>query len=116
MLKANAASSNSMNYIHVYENEDCMVTAFTRWGGNNPTYILESVTEAFDVRIVSEYEPEYHGFDTQEEWDAFEDALACKFADEFYADLNSIREGGAQRYSSRNNRSHTSQDGEGVNR
>jgi len=78
---------DSMNYIQVYEDEDCMVTGFTRWGGNNPTYILESVTEAFDVRIVSEYEPEYHGFDTQEEWDAFEDALARKFADEFYADL-----------------------------
>jgi hypothetical protein len=44
---------DSMNYVHVYE-KDNMVTSFTRWGGNNPTYILESVAEAFNVRVVSE--------------------------------------------------------------
>src|SRR5215204_6489700 len=78
---------DSMNYVHVYENEDGMVTSLTRWGGNNPMYIVESITEVFNVRVVSEYEPEYCGFETQEEWDAYEAAIRRESEDEFYMDL-----------------------------
>jgi hypothetical protein len=45
---------------------------FTRYclRANDPTHILDSIAETFNVRIVDEYDPKYHGFATQEEWDA----------------------------------------------
>jgi hypothetical protein len=46
----------------------------TRYGWNAPGRILGAIVEEFDVEIVSEYEPRYWGFATQEEWD---DAMAA---------------------------------------
>jgi hypothetical protein len=37
---------------------------------NAPQRILRAIGDKFDVDIVSEYEPQYWGFGTQEEWDA----------------------------------------------
>jgi hypothetical protein len=44
------------------------------------------VAEAFDSDIFSEYEPQFWGFDTQEEWDAWHEDNR-KDEDECYADL-----------------------------
>jgi hypothetical protein len=44
---------------------------FARWANNgDPHYILRSISDEFDVDIVSEYEPQYWGFETEDEWNA----------------------------------------------
>ena len=59
------------NYLHVYTDDaDLLVACISRYGANAPSKILNAIADAFDVRIVSEYEPQFWGFDTQEEWDA----------------------------------------------
>jgi hypothetical protein len=75
---------DSTNYVHVYE-RDRAVGSFTRFMGNNAHYIITSISEAFGMRIVSEHEPEFWGFETQAEWDACWDAMHQKYLDDFYA-------------------------------
>ena len=61
------------NYLHVYTDDaDVLVACISRYGGNAPSKILNAIADAFDVRIVSDHEPQFWGFDTQEEWDAAE--------------------------------------------
>src|SRR4051812_16509239 len=79
---------DSASYVHVHET-DGKVESFSRYAGNNADYILSSVSEAYGLRIVSEYEPEYWGFDTQAEWDAAWAAMAKKDEEKHY--LNLIR-------------------------
>ena len=43
--------------------------------------------EAFETDIFSEYEPQFWGFDTQEEWDTRQEAIAKDYEDRFHADL-----------------------------
>jgi hypothetical protein len=78
---------DSMNYVHVHAGDEGQVGGFSRYGGNNASYILGCISEAFGVRIVSEYEPEYWGFATQEAWDAAMAAMAREDDDRHYADV-----------------------------
>lgn len=79
--------SDGRNGLCVYIDDDGYVTMLTRYGANAPGKILRSIADAFDVDIVSEHEPQFWGFDTQQEWD---DALK-KFGDEaveqFYVEI-----------------------------
>jgi hypothetical protein len=51
--------------------DDGFVSGLTRYAPNgDPGKILNALANVFDTDIVSEYEPQYWGFDTQEEWDA----------------------------------------------
>jgi hypothetical protein len=59
------------NYIWVHSDLDGGVS-LKRSGLNNPDHILASIARTFDTDIVSEYEPQFWGFDSQEEWDAAE--------------------------------------------
>jgi hypothetical protein len=52
-----------------------------------PGHILEVIAKAFNTDIASEYEPEYWGFETQEEMDAFFESVAAEHAAEFCEDL-----------------------------
>lgn len=47
---------NNLEFIshHPYEG-----VIFTRYGANNPTKIIESIQDFFNVRLISEYEDEY---------------------------------------------------------
>jgi hypothetical protein len=47
------------------------IEGFTRYASNKAVPMLSKISEALNIPIVSEYEPEYWGFDTQEEWDAW---------------------------------------------
>ena len=84
-----------------FSEDDGLVHSFTRWGFNDPRKFLNAVVQAFDTDIVSEHEPRYWGFDSQEEWNAALEELNRKSRDHFYADilrfvsgeLNDIREG-----------------------
>lgn len=58
---------------------------------NAPHLIFEAIAKAFDTDIFSEYEPQFWGYETREEWDVAHAKLNAKlnqkFADEFYGDL-----------------------------
>ena len=61
---------------------------FTRFAPNGaPGRILAAVAEAFDTDIVSEHQPEYWGFETQEEWDEAEAKWAEAHDAEFYEEV-----------------------------
>ena len=76
------------NYLWVYINDAGFVGRFTRYFPNGaPGKILNAIAQAFDTDIFSEYEPQYWGFDTQEEWDAWQEKLAKEDDDKFYAEL-----------------------------
>jgi hypothetical protein len=63
--------TDGSNYLWVFVGEDGFVVTFTRYAANGyPGKILNAVREVFETHIPSEYEPQYWGFDTQEEWDA----------------------------------------------
>ena len=59
------------NYLWVDADDAGLLSSLTRYAPNGaPGKILSAIEEAFDVDLVSEYEPQYWGFETQEEWDA----------------------------------------------
>jgi hypothetical protein len=59
------------NYIWFYD-DGAGVTGFTCYAllCNYPIHILHSIADLFNVRILSEHDPEYWGFATWEEMDA----------------------------------------------
>ena len=66
---------------------DGAVEFFTRYGRNDAVAILAAVAEAFETEIFSEDEPQFWGFDTQEEWDAALDKFNKMGEEKFYAQL-----------------------------
>jgi hypothetical protein len=66
---------------------DRHVESITRYGGNAPGKILWAIAETFDTDIYSEYEPQYWGFGTQEEWDACLQKMAEEDDAKFYTDI-----------------------------
>jgi hypothetical protein len=80
--------TDGRNFLWVWIDDDGFVDTPTRYLPNGaPGKILRAICEAFDIDIFSEYEPQFWGFDTQEEWDASQDALAKEQEDEFCSDL-----------------------------
>jgi hypothetical protein len=79
--------TDGRNYLWVYVHESGFISTITRYAGNAPGKILGAIAEVFDTGIVSEYEPQFWGFDTQEQWDAAEEEISKKYEDEFYLDL-----------------------------
>ena len=59
---------NSMEVV-IYENGVACINVRNLWCAPERE-ILHAIAEAFETDIVSEHQPEYWGFDTQEEWDA----------------------------------------------
>jgi hypothetical protein len=55
------------NYLWVSINDDGAVAVFTRYGRNDTRAILGAVAEAFEAEIFSEDEPQFWGFETNEE-------------------------------------------------
>jgi hypothetical protein len=54
---------------------------------NAPQRILKAIGDAFGVDVVSEYEPEFWGYETEEEWEAAWAAMAEKKKQDFYNDV-----------------------------
>jgi hypothetical protein len=67
--------------------DDGFVSYLTRFYGNAPGKILNAIAEAFETDIFSEYEPQFWGFDTQEEWDATMKKISDRQRHEFYVDV-----------------------------
>jgi hypothetical protein len=75
------------NYLSVSIKDDGFVHSITRLGANAPSSILSTIAEVFDTDVVSEYEPEFWGFDTQEEWDAWTAQRSKDANKKFHAEL-----------------------------
>jgi len=77
----------------VYIDDDGFVHSLTRYGRNAPGKILNAVANGFDADVVSEYEPQFWGFDTPEEWDAWQEKLAREGEEAFRIELLKYLEG-----------------------
>jgi hypothetical protein len=78
--------TDGRNYLRL-SIRDGLVAPFRGWG---PGKILGAIIEAFDVMIVSEHEPQFYGFNTEEEWDAWEaarDAMRKADDEKFHTEL-----------------------------
>jgi len=77
--------TDGRNYLWVYINDDRIVSCVTRYApGGAPGKILKAIAEACDTDIVSEYEPQFWGFETQEEWDAWSEQLSSEHRNQFH--------------------------------
>ena len=63
-------------------------------GGNAPGRILGAIAKTFDTYIISEHEPQYWGFDTQEEWDLALKKIAEEGETKFHAEIIKYVTGG----------------------
>jgi hypothetical protein len=63
------------------------MTLLTALKGMLPAEILGAIAEAFDTDIVSEHEPQFWGFETQEEWDAWMDQISNEDTESFYLEV-----------------------------
>jgi hypothetical protein len=69
--------TDGLNFVWV-DIVDGMVTTFNRYAGNDSTKILAAVASVFQTEILSEYQPQYWGFDTDEEWEAAIEMMAME--------------------------------------
>ena len=76
---------NSMEVV-IYENGVACINVRNLWCAPERE-ILHAIAEAFETDIVSEHQPEYWGFDTQEEWDADEKRIHEEHERQFHAKL-----------------------------
>jgi hypothetical protein len=86
--------TDGRNFLLVNCGENDLVAGFTRraWC-NAPQRILEAISNEFNVQIVSEYEPEYWGYETQAEWDAAWELRAREHEQEFYEQVEKFIQG-----------------------
>ncbi len=79
--------TDGRNYLWAYATSDEILGGFERCGANAPGRILEAIAETFDTDIFSEHEPQFWGFDNQEEWDLALKEMAQEHDDEFYTEI-----------------------------
>jgi hypothetical protein len=66
--------TDGADFLWVRSSDDGMLVRGFRRKGIAPGRIIPAIAEAFGADIVSQYEPEFWGFATYEEWDAWHDA------------------------------------------
>ncbi len=79
--------TDGRNYLWAYTVRNGTLSGLVRYAGNASSRILEAIADTFDTDIFSEYEPQYWGFDNQEQWDQAMDELGKESEAEFHADL-----------------------------
>jgi hypothetical protein len=62
--------TDGRSVLWVSADDEGFVSYLSRYAGNLADTILGAIAEAFSTDIFSEYEPQYWGYDTQEEWEA----------------------------------------------
>ena len=77
--------TDGRNYVWFYVSEDGFVDSFSWRGANALGKILAAISEVFDTDFFSEYQPQFWGFETQEEWDAACKKMNDQARDQFYA-------------------------------
>ncbi len=63
---------------------DGSLEGLTRWYPNRAENIVRAIHDAFGVEVVSEHEPLFWGFATEEEWCAAMESWAAEHSDELY--------------------------------
>ena len=76
---------NSMEVV-VYENGVPDLTVRNLWCAPEKE-IFYAIAEAFDTDIVTEHQPEFWGFETEDEWDAHEKQIHEEYEQQFHAEL-----------------------------
>ena len=61
--------TDGRNFLWLYGDADGMLNHMSRYGANAVGKMLRALAEAFGTEIYSEYEPQYWGFENQEQWD-----------------------------------------------
>ena len=80
--------TDGRKYLWVYIDERGNISDLVRYAPNGaPGKIMNAIGQVFETYIASEYEAKYWGFDTEEEWEAFQEKLSKEARDEFYVDL-----------------------------
>lgn len=80
--------TDGRNYLWVYMDDDGFVASLTRWMPNgDPSEILDAIAVTMDTAIVSEYQPQYWGFDTMTEWESALEKLDRQAEREFHREL-----------------------------
>jgi hypothetical protein len=85
--EASRCLTDGHTYLWVYVTNGLAKDFMRSLSSDEPRKILKAIAKAFDVTIVSEHEPEYWGFDTQEEWDAAWEAIAKEYDERFYTEI-----------------------------
>jgi len=86
--------TDGRNYLSISANSDGIVYNLIRRGLTNaPGHILAAIAEVFETDIYSEYEPQYWGFDTKEEWDSYMEKLAEEDSAKFYIEITNYLNG-----------------------
>jgi hypothetical protein len=70
----------------VYENGFANLTVRNLWCAPEKE-IFHAIAEAFDTDIVTEHQPEFWGFETEEEWDAYQKRIHEEGKQQFHAEL-----------------------------
>lgn len=73
------------NGLWVWGNE--VVGTITRCGLNNPANILNAITDTFDTRLISEFDPQFWGFETDDEWEYARDEYGKEGRGETYIEI-----------------------------
>jgi hypothetical protein len=80
--------TDGRNYLWVHIDDGGLVASLSRYAPNgDPVKILNAIALEFDADVVSEYEPQYWGFDTQEEWDAAQEGMSREHEENFLNEL-----------------------------
>jgi hypothetical protein len=67
------------NFLWIHIDDAGLVTTLTRYAPNgDPLMILNSIANAFNTDIFTEYEPQFWGFDTEEEMEAALEKIAMQ--------------------------------------
>ena len=79
--------TDGRNCVWLYIDDDGFVSSLSRYGANAPSKILGAIATIFETKIFSEYEPQFCGFDSEEEWHAAMEQMGKEDDDRFYAEL-----------------------------
>jgi hypothetical protein len=77
--------TDGVNFVWFSKSEDDGSLFWIRcYGWNHPAKILETIADIYDTGIFSEHQPQFHGFETQEEWDAAMRVLDKREEEQWY--------------------------------
>jgi hypothetical protein len=80
--------TDGRNGLFVYVNDKGLVSSLCMSASCGvPDKILEAIARVFDTDIVSEHDPQFWGFDTHEEWDAWMVQRSKEARDRYRAEL-----------------------------
>ncbi|MDP1671275.1 MAG: hypothetical protein Q8L63_04220 [Alphaproteobacteria bacterium] len=77
--------TDGRNLLWAYMDWEGSVSRFSAHGPDGPGKIFSAIRDAFNIHILSDQEPQYWGFATQEEWDAEKKRASDQARTELYA-------------------------------